>query len=479
MKKLLILFLAAAVAATVLFSCSDSGTKDATGSDKTLPTETETETEIREELPEKYYDGREFRVFCDEGTGCKDDFVAEQLNGEIFNDSVFSRNMALEQRFGIKFVPHIAGYGDGFTRNIDTMILAVDNAFEVAMGMNNVYSGITTLVYEGRFIDWNGLPYVDLEKPWWDTNVIRDLCFGNKIYMMAGDYNVSTLGNTRIILFNKNLFTDLNIDYPYESVLEGTWVFDDFLEICKLGLADLNGDGKINYKDDRFGFTGWYCDANESIFFGLGGTYTVKDESNLPAFNLDNEKTFDLVDKVIAVFAADNGGYLNTVDWGIDMEIFAQSRSLMLNSRFILLPNFRDMEDDFGIIPHPKLTEQQQEYLESVDAVCTMTYIPITAQDLEFISIMLEAMAAESYRNVMPAYYDVVLTTKLTRDNDSEAMIDIIKNSRSYPLQLTTFNFNMFTPFVTQQKNNMASFYKSNEKRGLDELEKIIDAYSS
>jgi len=36
MKKLLILFLAAAVAATVLFSCSDSGTKDATGSDKTF-----------------------------------------------------------------------------------------------------------------------------------------------------------------------------------------------------------------------------------------------------------------------------------------------------------------------------------------------------------------------------------------------------------------------------------------------------------
>ena len=89
---------------------------------------------------------------------------------------------------------------------------------------------------------------------------------------------------------------------------------------------------------------------------------------------------------------------------------------------------------------------------------------PDNGQDLEFISIMLEAMAAESYRIVMPAYYDVVLTTKLTRDNDSEAMIDIIKNSRSYPLQLTTFNFNMFTPFVTQQqKNNMASFYKSNE----------------
>ena len=88
-------------------------------------------------------------------------------------------------------------------------------------------------------------------------------------------------------------------------------------------------------------------------------------------------------------------------------------------------------------------------------------------------------MAAESYRTVMPAYYDVVLTTKLTRDNDSEGMIDIIKNSRSYPLQLKTFTFNLFTPFVTGQKNNMTSFYKSNEKRGMQELEVIAEAYST
>ena len=41
MKKLLILFLAAAVAADgAVFRVPDSGTKDATGSDKTLPTET-------------------------------------------------------------------------------------------------------------------------------------------------------------------------------------------------------------------------------------------------------------------------------------------------------------------------------------------------------------------------------------------------------------------------------------------------------
>jgi hypothetical protein len=478
MKKILTTIILASMLCAMV-SCADGGKSNEAGGDTTLPSDAGSGTEIRENVPEKDYDGRVFRILCDEGTLAKDDFIAEQLNGEILNDSVYNRNSVMEQRFDIKLEPKLFGYGEGFVKNLDTMILAGEDACEAAMGMNNVFSGITSLVYEKRFIDWNELTYVDLEKPWWDSNVIRDLCFGDKIYCMTGDFNPSTLGNTRIILFNKNLFTDLGIEFPYASVLEGTWVYEDFLKISAQGIYDLNGDGKMKYTDDRYGYTGWYCDTSESIFYGLGGSYTIKGSNNLPEFNLNNEFTFNIVDKLIAVFAEENGGWLNTINWGIDMEIFAESRSLMLNSRFMLLSNFRDMKDDFGIIPHPKLNAEQKSYLESVDAVCTMCYIPITSKDLEYISIILEAMAAESYRTVMPAYYDVVLTTKLTRDNDSEGMIDIIKNSRSYPLQLKTFTFNLFTPFVTGQKNNMASFYKSNEKRGMEELKIIAEAYSS
>ncbi|MCL2159249.1 MAG: hypothetical protein FWH48_07580, partial [Oscillospiraceae bacterium] len=321
------------------------------------------------------------------------------------------------------------------------------------------------------------LPYVSLGNPWWDKNVIRDICFADKVYCMTGDFNPSTLGNTRMIIFNKNLFREIGIDFPYQSVLDKKWTYDEFFKICVQGERDLNGDGKIDYKDDRFGYIGWFCDQPESFFYGLGGSYTVKDENGLPVLNLNNEKTSNIIDKLVDVFTPGNGGWANNIEWGIDLTMFEEGRSLMANSRFWLLEVFRNMNDDFGILPHPMLDESQDGYRQSVDGVCTMAYVPITNGDLEFTSIILEALAAESYRTVMPEYYNVVLTIKNTRDEESADMVDIIKNSRAYPLQLDTFNIMTIADFAVDKTNNLSSMYEKKEAAGTTELEKIIDAY--
>ena len=54
--------------------------------------------------------------------------------------------------------------------------------------------------------------------------------------------------------------------------------------------------------------------------------------------------------------------------------------------------------------------------------------IPKTVSDTEKISIIIEALAAESYRSVMPAFYEVSLKTKYSRDEESEAMLDYIRD---------------------------------------------------
>ncbi len=41
------------------------------------------------------------------------------------------------------------------------------------------------------------------------------------------------------------------------------------------------------------------------------------------------------------------------------------------------------------------------------------------------VSAVMEAMAAESYRYVTPAYYDVVLNGRYLRDKDSSEMLEI------------------------------------------------------
>lgn len=440
-------------------------------------TETAAETELKPSIPESNFEGKYFNIIIDGGTIAIADFIAEEETGEILNDAVFSRNRTVEEQLNINIESEVVGYGDTFVSALNTYIQAGDNSFHTAMGMNNIASGITALVYSGKFIDWNDFEYFDPDMPWWDHNVIRDLAFSDKIYCMTGDFNPSTLGNTRVILFNKNLFTDLNIQYPYDSVLNSTWTHEKFKTIVAQGSSDLNGDGKIAYSDDRYGYVGWQWDMGESVFIGYGANYITKDADNLPFLNMNNEYILDVIDKMLELFAEGAGGWMNTVDWGHDITIFNDERSLMLNSRLYLLNGFRDMPDDFGIITHPKLSEEQQNYYQSVDAVCTICYIPVSNDSLEFSGIVLETMAYESWRTVMPSYYEVVLQTKYTRDNESEEMIDIIKNNRCFPLQLNSFNFITIADFIRKNKNTLASSYAAGEKRALKELEEIIACY--
>lgn len=463
-----------------IISCTAKEKKEAPVKEKETEAAAKSEAAeaVRESLPEVNYKGRPFRIVCDEGTLAAKDFISETINGDLLNDAVYNRNLEIEERFGITLEARINGYGPEFTQNLKKSIMAGDDMCEVAMGMYNTYSGITAMMYEKNFIEWGEMKHIDLDKPWWDKNVIRDICFAGKVYCMTGDFNPSTLGNTRIIIFNKNLFKNLGIEFPYQKVIDGKWTYDEFFKICAQGEADLNGDGIISYKDDRFGYIGWHCDQPESLFYGLGGSYTVKDENGFPAFNLNNEKTSGIIDRIAELFTPGNGGWTNVVEWGVDLSMFDEGRSLMANSRFWLLnASFRNMTDDFGILPHPKMNEEQNGYMQSVDGVCTMAYVPITNNDLEFTGIILEALAAESYRTVMPEYYNVVLTVKNTRDEESADMVDLIKNSRAYPVQLETFNIMTIADFAIKHENNLISVYEKKESAGLKELEKIINEY--
>jgi hypothetical protein len=95
----------------------------------------------------------------------------------------------------------------------------------------------------------------------------------------------------------------------------------------------------------------------------------------------------------------------------------------------------RAYDGNFGILPMPKLNEIQEDYANAVHPTCGTTLsIPVTALDLDRTGIILEALTAESHYTLQPAYYDVTLKTKLSRDNESSEMLDIIFATRIYDL---------------------------------------------
>ena len=144
------------------------------------------------------------------------------------------------------------------------------------------------------------------------------------------------------------------------------------------------------------------------------------------------------------------------------------------------LTTMRDMNDDIGILPFPMFTADQGRYYTGVDANCNGLAVPITAQNTEMVSAVIEYMSYLCYRDIMPVFYDVVLKTKSSRDNESAAMIDIIRESRLYDIGYFYNGLPMNSvgaELALMSDPNFSSYYAKNESATKAALAEINEYY--
>lgn len=96
----------------------------------------------------------------------------------------------------------------------------------------------------------------------------------------------------------------------------------------------------------------------------------------------------------------------------------------------------RDKDTEYGMVLYPKYDETQEKYLTLVDGHASMKLVPVFASsdDLEFIETITEALSAEAYNSVLPAYYETAMQIKFARDENFPEMPELIRLGR-------TFNF--------------------------------------
>ena len=478
-KRLLSLLLAGIVLASTMVSCGKEEKK--TETDANVVAEVSEEEEGNFEVPKGVAEGKEFNMYIALST-CNKSYLAEEENGNEINDAVFQRNALAEDWTGaeINFVGSTRTSGGSDqqleTNQIRTWIQAGDTTYDAYVHVQ--HTGMPTLIEEGMFANWNDIPHVNIENPWWYSNVARDICFGEKIFCMTGDYNLDSFSNTACLIFNKTMCDELGLEYPYQMVFDGTWTHDKFVEYIKKGTKDLNGDGKLDYENDRYGFSGWMYEQIPALFVAYGGEAIVKDDDNLPKINIDNELTYTIIDKMLEVFDLEGSSYISVSDGsGVDNKMFNEGRLLFNDSFFEHVPGTRSLEDmDVGFVPYPKLSEDQEEYYSRTANVSGLTYIPITNTDLEKTGAVLETLAYFSGDTILDTYFDIILTIKSTRDVESEEMIPIIKNSSRFMDQIIGFNgSNIIT---AKSGNTLSSYVAANQDAWEERIQSVIELYS-
>lgn len=142
----------------------------------------------------------------------------------------------------------------------------------------------------------------------------------------------------------------------------------------------------------------------------------------------------------------------------------------------------RDMSDDFGIIPYPKYDEKQENYHSTALDGFSLFVLPIDAEDKEMSAIITEALCAESYKRVVPVFYDTVLKIKMARDDVSSQMIDLIRDNLTFDFGYLHSNSlgglgHLFVGWIRDNNNNIVSSYEKKQNNIEKQLDKVIEIY--
>ena len=488
------LFMGCLLAVSVFASCGsgDTGTVDTTpvteGFGTTAPAETET-TRLMPDLPEADYGGYVFRVSHWEHPGWESrachDIYAEAENGDIINDAVYARNLAVGETYNFSVSLENVAF-DTLVTNVRNAVSAGDDAYDLVYlrlyEQKNLISG-------GFFVDFNTIPNIDLTKPWWDSGCVESMTVSGRLYLAASSINISDENATAGILFNKKEAQNHDMEDPYQLVHDGKWTMDKMKEMYSEVTTDVNGDGKMG-PDDLWGFLGG-TDVASCFYIGGGGTIVSRDADGVLYDSFGSEKNFAIVEKVQGLMTDTDNFYnhhLGTQDVPVTddnqyRDLFSDGHGLFFWSRMDEVTTLRGMETDFGILPTPKYDESQEEYISFVSQHITgLMSIPATASDLDRTGVILEALAAESHYTLTPAYYEVALKSKASRDDESAEMLDIIFANRVYdPGEY--FNFGSICDALnTVCQNNskgMASEYEKRAAAVTKALDKWVDQIES
>ena len=140
------------------------------------------------------------------------------------------------------------------------------------------------------------------------------------------------------------------------------------------------------------------------------------------------------------------------------------------------------MESDFAIIPYFKWDEDQSDYLTAIQNNFSIFSIAVNCDKIEAVGTVTEALAAESYRLVTPAYYETAMGIKYTRDDQSKQMLEIIRSGVTfnfgtvYSIQLNNI-YSVMSDIIIPRSTDFASYYASHESQWLESLDSIIEAY--
>lgn len=476
MKRIVCLLLALLMIASCFVAC-DGDTPAETTAGTNVEVVDDGDEKLGVPLTEDYgeYD---FRILS-AGNQAFNDFQFEEESTLPLDNAQYKRKLKVEEDYNITITQDIqqkysSGGGPGFLA-VSQQVNSGDCNYDLCLIAGY---DVSVLAYTGYLYDMNSIDGIDLTKSWWDQNATESLSVHDVVFFTTGDITVSDNRTAFCILFNKKLQKDYDLESPYDLVHDGTWTIENFGKLCKSVSEDLNQDG-LYTEADRYGLLAW-DDSIVGMVNAAGERCCTINENGEIVLTFYNENTLSALEQYAAIaydtqYALTYQRYASSAT-----DLWENDQGLFWTSLVNTLPNIREMESDFGVLPYPKLSENQDNYYTCIapynsQFIC----VPLIQDDIDRTGVITEALAYYGQKIVLPALYDVTLIGQSTRDEESEPMLDIIFDNLVYDIgyyyQIGPYNKKLIS-LLRQYNANFTSMYDT-YKNSAEATLKVINKF--
>jgi hypothetical protein len=488
-KKILIILLAALFICSLVISCGDGNSKNSAEEKQTAEAESSESLAVWEyTYPEMDGGGADFVFFTPiTGWSYYTDLVFEEPPGEVLEDAIYKRNRFIEDKFNINIKAAERDIGD-IQNQLKKVITAGSDEYDASFCPAAFGGNIGALITQKMFYDLREIPTMDLDGEWWNQTINREASIGSgdKLYYAGCGINLFTLQAVSCVYFNQDMMSSLGLDLPYNPVREGKWTFDTFNRYMKSG-ANLNGADSWKWNKNGTAVYGLasYQDSATALLAGSNERLVSTGADGTPHLAIESERFINVLTKIQQMLQLSDGEFIcaNDISSGFYFEpMFKNNRALMILGELKSADGYKDMEAAFGIVPIPKYDEDQKDYYSHLIYPAPVLVIPASNPNPDFAGAVTDAMAYVSNAEVTPVYFDVSVSQKKLRNEDSIEMLQIIKNSGSFEIGMAygwtnDFYFAIHLEVGSGSKFDIASQIEKHRDKINANIEKTMELF--
>ncbi len=496
MKKVISLLLVCCFLCMALVACGgkeDETVKPTEGGSKELGTDPYGQPLFQSAVPvdQLDYQGEEVVLMVRDSEDMIREFGRETDTPDELDQRIATRNTLVQEQLGLVVRMEQITNSTSFDTYRDSTFnpLITTSSDEYDIVANFAYAAAYPVIrdYQMNLLNKEVFPWFNFELPCWNQAIVKNLTANNKLYIVAGDLNLSLFDKTMLIWHNKDLYDQRKTEDDPEDLqdlaLDYEWYFDELARWETL--ADTN-DAEHKCKNVH-GF------ANDTHFYDTIphawdlNLVTTTNEGRYQ-FNIkENRKAEDALGMVRDFMG--KGGILsgsNILDKKCTCEAgfikhFAGGTLMFMAATLYNgkegTNTIREMEDKFCVLPIPLYDENHSDYgTTSGDSYNLMTVMRNSSVDADGdrISAYLQLSTELSYTDVRAYYFKGIIEPRMLGGSEANEDGTVDKSIMILNIIVDNLEFDLATIY-SASLNDVGWLWRDN----VDKTTSLSSAFES